>query len=167
MRISYKKLLIVFICAFSICVSPICEAGKRSVSRHIFKTHKIHTSKYVNKALTPRPKFRKSTIDNSVLNAPKDNDGNMICATCNEKLTGKKVNGRRDFDIDHNPTWESRKQKLDIPETTRKDVIEAYQKDVRIQCPTCNRSHKFEGGNSFLNSVNNNQNLNTTANNEN
>lgn len=28
---------------------------------------------------------------------------------------------------------------------TRKEVLNIYNEDVRIQCPDCNQSHKFEG----------------------
>lgn len=28
---------------------------------------------------------------------------------------------------------------------TRKEVLNIYNEDVRVQCPDCNQSHKFEG----------------------
>jgi len=165
LKLTILRFLIVFFCTVSIGVTPIySEAGKRphkSFSVKKNKHHKVKQSiqKYQNGSINPRPKFWKSTVDTAITNAPKHEDGSLKCSTCGRKISKEKVNGRRDFDVDHSPTWESRKKKLDVPETTRRDVIEAYQEDIRIQCPSCNRSHKYEGGNSFLNSINNKQNL--------
>lgn len=28
---------------------------------------------------------------------------------------------------------------------TRKEVLDEYNRDVRVQCPECNQGHEFEG----------------------
>ena len=97
----------------------------------------VDTAKAANKALEPRPKFRKKTVENALKDAPESADGSKICPTCGKKITGEKVGGKRDFDVDHTKkTWAQRKKVLaDKPNLTHKEVIEEYQKDVRAQCP--------------------------------
>jgi hypothetical protein len=72
-------------------------------------------------------------------------DGTKVCSICDRKITGQKINGVRDFDLDHYvKTWSDLKRELArIPGLTRQQVIEAYQKNVRVLCPTCNRSNRF------------------------
>jgi RHS repeat-associated protein len=96
----------------------------------------------------PRPKFRKET-DRNAWNAAKDGSkpGTKQCPTCSKELTGKKdpETGRRDYDLDHTgKTWADRKK--DLKGASRAEVIDEYQREVRTQCPHCNRGHKFEPG---------------------
>ncbi len=103
-------------------------------------------AKTAKNVIEPRPKFRKKTIENALKDAPDGADGVKICPTCGTKMTGEKVNGKRDFDVDHHTkTWAQRKKELaKKPNLNRKEVIDEYQKDVRAQCPRCNRGHKYE-----------------------
>ncbi|NWJ45625.1 MAG: hypothetical protein HXX08_07080 [Chloroflexi bacterium] len=54
---------------------------------------------------------------------------------------------RRGYDLDHFDTWVNKKIKLQEqdPPPTRKEVIDEYNSDLRIQCPSCNQGHKYEG----------------------
>ena len=68
-----------------------------------------------------------------------------------DKITVQTKKGpidRRGFDLDHYPdTWAERvkeMQKLDPP-PTRKEVLDEFNRRVRVQCPVCNQSHEFEG----------------------
>ncbi len=69
---------------------------------------------------------------------------------------GKKIpetitqNGRTrvGYDGDHYPTtWSERVQEMKKWPTasTRKQVLDIYNQDVRAQCPNCNQGHMFEG----------------------
>ncbi|WP_082320140.1 GH-E family nuclease [Ralstonia solanacearum] len=44
--------------------------------------------------------------------------------------------GRRDWDIDHQPPWSQR----DLTGMTRSQVLDEYNKGTRLECPSCNRS---------------------------
>lgn len=117
------------------------DSGKKG-SKGTNGPNEEHSGKKLDNT-EPRPKFWKSTRDNAVKGAPKNPQGNMECPTCGKEITGKKVNGRRDYDLDHTgQTWAQRKRFL--AGRTRGEVIEAYQRDVRVQCPECNQSHKYE-----------------------
>ena len=50
--------------------------------------------------------------------------------------------------MDHYPTTLNERVKKMEAQTvppTRKEVLNIYNEDVRVQCPDCNQSHKFEG----------------------
>lgn len=106
-------------------------------------------------SLFGRPKFRKATIEKAVAEAPRNSSGSMICPTCGEVIPEKIVintkNGPRErvgYDLDHYPvTWAERVDTMRAFDTppTRKEVLDEYNSNVRVQCPTCNQSHKFEG----------------------
>jgi hypothetical protein len=100
----------------------------------------------------PRPKFRKST-DHKAWDEAKNGSkpGTKQCPTCKKDITGKKdpKTGRRDYDLDHTKeTWSTRKKDLQKKGASHKEVNDEYQKDVRVQCPRCNRSHNLEPGKS-------------------
>ncbi len=79
----------------------------------------------------------------------------MICPTCGKKIQSKIIqqtkNGpriRKGYDLDHYPTtWNERVKKMEAQTVPpkRKEVLNIYNEDVRIQCLDCNQSHKFEG----------------------
>lgn len=144
-----KKILIAILVA-SVFLAPSAHAGKifRFIGKAavVYSIKKAVAKKTAKLAIEPRPKFRKSTIENAKNNAKHNPDGTMDCPTCETKITGGKVNNKRDFDVDHKPTWNSRKKAMREvdPPLTRKEVVDEYQRNVRIQCPECNRSHKFE-----------------------
>ncbi|WP_026652919.1 DUF6531 domain-containing protein [Butyrivibrio proteoclasticus] len=113
------------------------------------------TNGYDDDALYKRGSFRKATRENAVANAPRDADGNMICPTCGEiipdTITVQTKNGPRTrvgYDLDHYPTtWEERKQKMKASGYvySRKEVLDIYNEDVRVQCPPCNEGRQYEG----------------------
>ena len=49
--------------------------------------------------------------------------------------------------IDYPDTWAERVEDMKAKpvEPTRKEVLDEYNRDVRVQCPECNQGHKFEG----------------------
>ena len=101
--------------------------------------------------LYARGKFRKSTHEKMKADAPRDADGDMICPTCGKKIPETITqNGRTriGYDGDHYPTtWNERAQAMKAQPTTltRKQILDIYNQDVRVQCPECNQGHKFEG----------------------
>ncbi|MFN0138232.1 MAG: RHS repeat-associated core domain-containing protein [Phycisphaerae bacterium] len=109
-----------------------------------------------SKGLYNRCSFRRDTIAKAVAEAPRDATGQMQCPTCSDPIPDEIVvnspNGpicRRSFDLDHYPTkWADRVAdfKCQPNPPTRAEVIDAYNCDVRVQCPSCNHSHRFEIG---------------------
>lgn len=130
-------------------IPPRIPRKKDSVSKETRK------SSIGNESLYNRGHFRKSTLEKMVREAPRDSYGNIICPTCSKVIQDKIVvntkNGpkeRRGYDGDHYPvTWEKRIKSMKTlnPPPTRKEVLDAYNSDVRLQCPECNQSHIFEG----------------------
>lgn len=152
-----KAFLLIFSILFLL-TSTISEASKYRHSTLGYGHHNSifgrHAQKNKSSFITtksvfePRPKFRKSTRDKALAEAQKNPDGSMSCPTCDKKITGKKLNGRNDYDLDHHPvTWSDTKKKMKNQQISpsRKEVNDKYQENVRVQCPKCNRSHKFEG----------------------
>jgi RHS repeat-associated protein len=105
--------------------------------------------------LYKRGSFRRGAVTQAVNEAPVNAQGQMICPTCSEvipeTITIQTKNGpkvRRGFDLDHYPdTWAERVARMkDLPEPpTRSDVLNEYNSRLRVQCPACNQSHRFEG----------------------
>ena len=101
--------------------------------------------------LYARGKFRKSTHEKMKAEAPRDADGNMICPTCGKKIPNvitKNGRTRIGYDGDHYPTtWSERVKAMKAQPTapTRKQVLDIFNEDVRVQCPECNQGHMFEG----------------------
>jgi RHS repeat-associated protein len=95
--------------------------------------------------LASRPAFWVETEHHAWRAAADGPNGTKLCPTCDTKITGTKIRGVRDFDLDHYvQTWAQLKIELSrIPGLTRRQVIEAYQRNVRVQCPGCNRSNRF------------------------
>ena len=114
--------------------------------------HLVNTS---TQGLYNRGSWRKSTIVDAEAQAKAANNGDLLCATCgkdvSEKIIVETRNGpieRRGYDLDHYPeTWEKRVENMKSRpvEPTRKDVLDEYNRDVRVQCPGCNQGHEFEG----------------------
>jgi len=90
------------------------------------------------KDVTKRPSgFRKRTIQDSWDNAaPGSKRDAKACPTCNKDVEVAPGQGRRDWDVDHQPKWRDR----DLRGLDRKQVLDQYNKDVRLRCPSCNRS---------------------------
>jgi RHS repeat-associated protein len=112
------------------------------------------TSSTGDDQLYSRGSFRKPTLTDAESTAPRNEDGEMVCPTCGkvipDKVTVDTKNGpveRRGYDLDHNPTWAERVQKLRAtnPPPTRKQVLDEYNRNVRVQCPECNQGHQYEG----------------------
>lgn len=105
--------------------------------------------------LYDRGSFRKSAVEKAKKEAPRNENGEMICPTCgkvmHEKITIQTKNGpvtRRGFDLDHYPlTWNERVNRMKswATQPTRKTVLDVYNKCLRAQCPECNQGHAFEG----------------------
>ena len=90
------------------------------------------------KDVTKRPSgFRKETVQDAWDNAaPGAKPGSQACPNCAKDGDVAPGQGRRDWDIDHQPKWKDR----DLSDKTRKEVLDEYNKDVRLRCPSCNRS---------------------------
>ncbi len=115
---------------------------------------KSETSDSEEKRLA-RPGWQKG-VPEAVLNkAPTNGLGERICEGCasvlEEEVTIETKIGpktQRGWDIDHNPTWESRVDdwlgQEELP--TREEVIEDSNDADKLRplCPSCNRGHKFE-----------------------
>lgn len=80
--------------------------------------------------------FRKQTVQDAWDDAaPGANPSTKACPTCGKNVEVAPGQGRRDWDVDHQPKWKDRNLKgLD-----RKQVLDEYNKNVRLRCPTCNR----------------------------
>jgi len=147
-----------------VCVENIRrETNREGVEVFNFKVEECHTYYITEKKilvhnagnLYARGNFRKTTLKNAINEAPKNENGEMICPTCGKIIPNKiKIqtkNGikvRRGYDLDHYPsTWSERVQKMKTQDEppTRKMVLDIYNKDVRIQCPECDQGHMFEG----------------------
>lgn len=86
---------------------------------------------------TRRPtKFRKKTLQDAWDNAAAGSKPNTrSCPDCKKDVEVAPGTGRRDWDGDHQPKWKDR----DLTNMTRKDVLNEYNRGVRVRCPTCNR----------------------------
>ena len=106
-------------------------------------------------ALYERGSFRKSAIQKAKKEAPRNKSGKIICPTCGKIIpdtiamkTRKGLVRRRGFDLDHYPKiWAKREARLKARKTppSRAEVIDEYNRDLRVQCPPCNQGHKWEG----------------------
>lgn len=59
------------------------------------------------------------------------------CTTCGKDVEVAPEQGRRDWDVDHQPKWKDR----DLNGMDRKQVSDEYNKDVRLRCPSCTVVH--------------------------
>lgn len=106
-------------------------------------------------SLYARGSFRRKARAKALAEAPRDSCGNMICPTCSAIIPPQIVintkNGPRrrvGYDLDHYPvTWAKRVEDMKASgiEYTRKQVLDEYNSDLRVQCPKCNQGHEFEG----------------------
>ncbi|WP_031431584.1 RHS repeat-associated core domain-containing protein [Methylomicrobium agile] len=88
--------------------------------------------------ITRRPSsFRKQTVQDAWDNATTGSKpGSKACPTCSKDVEVAPTQGRRDWDVDHQPKWSERS----LSGMDRKQVLDEYNKDVRLRCPSCNRS---------------------------
>ena len=88
--------------------------------------------------VTERPTgFRKKTVQDAWDNAaPGSRPDTRACPTCGKDVEVAPSQGRRDWDVDHQPPWSAR----DLSGKTRKDVLDDYNTGTRLECPGCNRS---------------------------
>ncbi|WP_408500794.1 GH-E family nuclease [Paraburkholderia xenovorans] len=63
-------------------------------------------------------------------------DSSKACPTCGKDVGVAQGQGPRDCDVDHQPPRSTR----DTSGVTRGEVIDEYNKDTRLECPSCNRS---------------------------
>ena len=139
------------------------ELDNETVKVYNFQVDEYHTY-YVGNCcvlvhnagdLYKRAAFRKSTHEKALREAPKNQNGEMICPTCGKKIQSKIIqqtkNGpriRKGYDLDHYPTtWNERVQKMKTRavQPSRSEVLDIFNEDVRVQCPKCNQGHQFEG----------------------
>ncbi|MBO2953162.1 HNH/ENDO VII family nuclease [Burkholderia pseudomallei] len=93
---------------------------------------------YVITAVNLRPGFRKQTVQDAWDKAADGSQSNTkACPTCGKDVAVPPGQGRRDWDVDHQPPWSTR----DLSGMTRDQVIDEYNKGTRLECPSCNRSH--------------------------
>lgn len=118
-------------------------------------TGAFESSTSTSNGLYSRPAWRKTTLARAESASRLANDGELLCATCGigvsqpisvQTRLGQIV--RRGYDLDHFPdTLAERIRRFKnqpIP-PTRPEFIEEFQLRVRVQCPTCNQSHRWEG----------------------
>lgn len=88
--------------------------------------------------VTRRPSsFRKQTVQDAWDNAtPGSRPGTRSCPTCARDVEVRPGQGRRDWDVDHQPKWRDR----DLSGMDRRQVLDEYNRGVRLRCPSCNRS---------------------------
>ncbi len=118
----------------------ICAKAASLACKQVWKWVKKGTNKADDAAedVTKRPSnFRKETIQDSWDNAANGGKpGTKACPTCEKDVEVAPGQGPRDWDIDHQPKWKDR----DLSGMDRKEVLDEYNKDVRLRCPGCNRS---------------------------
>src|SRR6185295_2390285 len=68
--------------------------------------------------------------------APGSKSGSKACPTCGKDADVAPGDGRRDWEVDHQPKWKDR----DLTGKTRQEVLDGYNEDVRLRCPSCKRS---------------------------
>jgi hypothetical protein len=101
-----------------------------------------------------RPAVKKKTLQKEWDEAKDhpDGDGSKSCPTCKNKVKvdpSKKQKGeKRDWDHSHEDknTWSKQKQEIKKREAegnpmSSKEKSENYQKDAKLECPSCNRSN--------------------------
>ena len=107
--------------------------------------------------LAKRGSFRKKSRDDAEARSRKANDGKLLCETCGKdvsknitRMVKGKPQKRVGYDLDHYPeTWAERKAdfmgRILSGDITRKEILDIYNANLRVQCPPCNQGHKFEG----------------------
>ena len=81
--------------------------------------------------------YRKQTVQDVWDNAENGSSlGTKACPTCGKNVEVAPGEGRRDWDVDHQPKWKDR----DLRNMDRKQVLDEYNKDVQLRCPNCNRA---------------------------
>ncbi len=91
-----------------------------------------------NDSNTSRPSgFRKQTVQDAWANAADGSEpGTKACPTCNKDVAVAPGQGKRDWDVDHQPPWSQR----DLTGLTRQQILDEYNSGTRLECPSCNRS---------------------------
>jgi len=117
-------------CALS-CLNPLNWGGKGTAKLGV-KAEKLANN------ITKRPSsFRKKTVQDAWDNAASGTKPKTrSCPTCGKDVEIPPGQGRRDWDVDHQPKWKDRV----LTEMSRKQVLDEYNKDVQLRCPSCNRS---------------------------
>ena len=95
----------------------------------------------------PRAKWRKGTLRTLWDEGQVGPTGGRKCSTCSKEVHVAPGEGNRDWDVDHVTHWADRAAAAEAVKDwpgskplTRKEQIGAYQEDVRIRCPACNRA---------------------------
>ena len=140
-------------------ISPVGKSPKKQQPASINERPKAESEKQARGTdeakLYNRSSFRKSSRVKAESEAPKNESGKMICPTCGKDIpdsitinTKKGPLNRIGYDLDHYPdTWAERVASMKAGEVkpTRKEVLDEYNKRLRVQCHECNISHAFEG----------------------
>ena len=88
--------------------------------------------------VTSRGSWRRATVDRNWEGAEPGPTGGRLCPTCKAEVRVAPRSGQpRDWDINHDPPWTKREFS---PNVTRKEVLDNYQEDTWLECPSCNRS---------------------------
>jgi hypothetical protein len=90
--------------------------------------------------ITSRAKFWKRTVQETWDDAPVGPNGGRLCARCRiaEAMVPPFAGRARDWVVGHVRAWTKR---LFPKGTTRREVIENYQKGVQLECPRCSREY--------------------------
>jgi hypothetical protein len=111
--------------------------GVAMVSKAVKAEGKVAKELSTAKSVTSRPSgFRKKTVQGAWNDAAQGSKkGSKACPTCAKDAEVLPGRGTRDWDVDHQPKWKDR----DLAGKTREEVLDEYNRDVRLRCPTCNR----------------------------
>ncbi len=114
--------------------------GARSAVGRFFK-RLFKGADEASSATARRPKPRKSTLQRDWDNAEPGPNGGRLCPTCEQEVTVPPGSGQpRDWDNSHlDPPWDERKKLLEESGAPRKEVLDEYNRDTQLECPTCNR----------------------------
>jgi len=86
--------------------------------------------------LTSRGSWRRDTLSDAWDSAPVGPTGGRLCITCGTEVSVAPGTGvLRDWHGSHYPSWTNRYFPADF---TRRQVLDNYQRGVRVECPSCN-----------------------------
>ncbi len=114
----------------------VAEFHTYYVSEQRIWVHNTCNPKDLNRSSFRRGTKRKAEERATRVNA--QGEAELACVYCSRTI--------EKYDLDHQLPWKRRKAfvQADPEQWSRKDVLDLYNFDLRVSCPSCNRSHRFE-----------------------